>query len=204
MRIFIGWSGEIGRNVALILGRWLKALFPDIEISTPLDDIMPSWVFVLQDADELKTADYGLICVTKDSVQSSNLYFRAGALSANVDYFTSFLFDVVLSELDASLRAFQSVTDSKDDLWNFVLELASILNKNRTENSINPDNLKKMFDLIYPALREELDELHTSQKNTDRRESWSNEINRKLDAILYAVTSGESKSGANAYGETAQ
>ena len=204
MRIFIGWSGETGRNVAGILSRWLRTLFPDIEISTPLDDIMPSWVFVLQDADELKSADYGLICVTRESVQSPQLYYEAGVLSTAVNYITPFLFDVTPSELVDPLRSFQSVTGGQDDLWNFVSELASILNKNHTENSINLDSLKRLFDMTYPVLQKELNELRVSQKNTDRRELWSNEINRKLDAILYAVTSGQSKGGANAYGETAQ
>ena len=204
MRIFIGWSGETGRNVAGILSRWLKALFPDIEISTA-SDIMTggiNWHSALQGA--LKTADYGLICITKESVQSLWLYYEAGVLSTAASYITPFLFDVTPSELGGPLRAFQSVTGNQDDLWKLISELASILNKNHTENSINLDSLKRLFDMTYPVLQKELNELRVSQKNTDRRELWSNEINRKLDAILYAVTSGQSKGGANAYGETAQ
>src|SRR4051794_15271507 len=83
MEVFISWSGEKAKAVALLLRSWL----PDV--IQALDDLL--WV---SDADiesganwsaaigaRLTTSTYGIICVTRENQGRPWLNFEAGAIS---------------------------------------------------------------------------------------------------------------------------
>ena len=115
MKIFISWSGEKARRVAVALKAFLQ-------------DVNQGWIPWYSDADilagqrwgaelatELETTEYGIVCVTQESLQNPWPMFEAGALSKSVKgaRLCPYLIDIARSQLIGPLSQFQAKEASK-------------------------------------------------------------------------------------------
>lgn len=81
MKVFISWSGERSKKVALIFHEWLPQVIQSLEPFASSEDIEKGSRWNTDIAQELKESTFGLICVTKDNLSAPWLNFEAGALS---------------------------------------------------------------------------------------------------------------------------
>lgn len=157
MKVFISWSGNRSKKVALIFRDWLPTVIQAIEPFVSSEDIEKGARWNTDIAQELKDSSFGLICVTKDNLNSQWLNFEAGALSKTIDntYVAPLLFDVKPSELKGSpISQFQATSFSKEDMKRLIETL-----NNATGSSLNPTRLDKAFELCYPDLEKSIKEL---------------------------------------------
>src|SRR5262245_46978355 len=85
MKVFLSWSGESSKAVAGALCRLLDFGFPNV-ITWMSDREVGAggrWSYELDR--EIKSANFGILCLTPDNVVAPWLVFEAGALSHVAD-----------------------------------------------------------------------------------------------------------------------
>ena len=85
MKVFLGWSGEVSHDVALALHSWLPRVIQVVRPYVSSEDIAQGARWSAAIAAELGTSNFGIICVTKENVNSPWINFEAGALSREID-----------------------------------------------------------------------------------------------------------------------
>lgn len=81
MKVFISWSGEVSHAVALGLKEWLPNVIQALEPFVSSEDIAKGGRWLAKINAELEGAQFGVICLTPQNLQSPWVLFEAGALS---------------------------------------------------------------------------------------------------------------------------
>lgn len=104
MRVFISWSGEESRKVALALKEWLPNVIQAVDpwVSSSDIDKGESWVNAISDS-LVKAKGMGIFCLTCSNLAAPWLAYEAGVLSS-VDRgrVATFLFNVTAAEMSLS------------------------------------------------------------------------------------------------------
>ena len=80
MKVFISWSGELSRELAKTLKKYLHQINHSVDPYFSPDTAKGTrWASEI--TRELKETKIGLICLTKDNLESPWLNFEAGAIS---------------------------------------------------------------------------------------------------------------------------
>src|SRR5690242_7258113 len=84
MKVFLSWSGNTSKQIALALRRWLPYILQSVEPFMSSGDISKgdTWNDVL--THELSNSEFGLICVTPYNISHPWLLFEAGAMSRHI------------------------------------------------------------------------------------------------------------------------
>ena len=177
MKVFISWSGDKSLKVAKILKDWIPCVIQDIQPYFSTEDIDKGARWSSDIAKELSDADFGILCVTKDNLESQWLNFEAGALSKALDKVKvcPFLFDLKPSEISNSpILQFQMTNVDRDDIF----KLFKTMNKGLGEKGLEETRLEKMFELSWPKIDKELKSIEDDISNYPQKESSNqNEIN---------------------------
>lgn len=148
MKVFISWSGKTSFEVAKVLKEWIPCVIYNIEPYFSSDDIDKGARWSTDIAKELEAAEFGILCVTKDNLNSAWLNFEAGALSKAIDKskVCPFLFNLLPSDISNSpILQFQMTSVDRDDMY----KLFKSMNKALGENALEETRLKKMFELSW-------------------------------------------------------
>lgn len=171
MKVFLSWSGEMSKQVASALNKWLPYILqpvcPWLSSEIPIGD---AWVEVLDG--ELKDAEYGIICLTKSNVSKPWLNFESGVLARKFldgPSLTPFLFNIDSADLTGPLSQFQCACYSEDG----VLKLIRSINKRLGPASIDDTVVRAAFDIWWKDLKGELDSISAnSQEETQTAYPW--------------------------------
>lgn len=157
MKVFISWSGNKSHKVGLVFREWLPSVIQSLEPYVSSEDIDKGARWSTDIAKELEDSTFGILCVTKENLHAPWLSFEAGALSKTMDksFVTPFLFDIKRSEVNGPILQFQSTIFEKDD----IKKLIHTLNKACGESGISEAMLDKAFEVWYPTLESDLNEL---------------------------------------------
>lgn len=161
MKIFISWSGTLSHGVALELKRWLKRVIQCLDLYVSSEDLEKGTRYLDELGQELETTNYGIICLTKQNVQSPWIHYEAGALSKSISrsHVVPFLVDIDESSLSGTpLLQFQNTKLEKAD----ILKLVRGIN-NACENSLDEKLLEEEFEGKWPSLSTKLEELKTTE-----------------------------------------
>ena len=180
MKVFISWSGERSKKIALIFRDWLPTVIQAIEPFVSSEDIEKGARWNTDIAQELKESSFGLICVTKDNLSAPWLNFEAGALSKTIDnsYVAPILFDLKPSELKGSpISQFQATSFTKDDMKRLIETLNTAAG-----NCLTSARLDKAFDLCYPDLENSVDALKKSdiQESEESNDTTSTQFDSNI------------------------
>lgn len=148
MKVFISWSGKTSFEVAKVLKEWIPCVIQGIEPYFSSDDIDKGARWSTDIAKELEAAEFGILCVTKDNLNSEWLNFEAGALSKAIDKskVCPFLFNLLPSDISNSpILQFQMTSVDRDDMY----KLFKSMNKALGESALEETRLKKMFELSW-------------------------------------------------------
>ncbi len=154
MRVFISWSGPLGKGIAGAFNEWLPHVLQAVKPYFSQD--MPKgkhWAFQL--ADVLRDCRVGIIVVTPDSLCSPWINFEAGALSKEFteSRVCTVLFDISPSDLVGPLAQFQACRFEKDEFRQVVASINSALG----ENSLSESQLSRVYRKWWPDLRERVE-----------------------------------------------
>lgn len=178
VKVFISWSGNKSHKVALVFREWLPSVIQSLEPYVSSEDIDKGARWSSDIAKELEDSTFGILCVTKDNLEAPWLSFEAGALSKTMDkaFVTPFLFDIKRSEVNGPILQFQSTIFEKDD----IKKLINTLNKACGEMGITELMLDRAFEVWYPTLENELNNLKDIDENVieknGKEEVYSAEI----------------------------
>ena len=131
MNIFLSWSGQTSRQIALALRDWLPKVIQAIDPWISSEDIEKGARWSAGVATELKATKAGVVCVTPDNQEAPWLNFEAGALSKTVDreMVCTYLFRLKPSEVTGPLAQFQHTLANKED----TLRMLATLNRARLQ-----------------------------------------------------------------------
>ena len=143
MRLFIGWSGPMSFAVAGVLRDKLPGIFPAIDPFVSTYDITKGNPWSKDLEEELRTAGFGIVCVTHSNVNSPWLNFEAGALSKGF-HVAPFLFHMDPKSLQGGpLGQFQTTAYEKHDILKLMKDINETLDP---ENKVSPDQLAATFE----------------------------------------------------------
>lgn len=161
MKVFISWSGEKSRLVALALREWLPWVVNDIKPFVSDEDIHSGTRWESEVAGELEATNFGIICVTKENQDARWLNFEAGALAKAVDAsrVIPLAIDLKLSDLALPLGQFQAQLATQDGLR----KVLSALNA-ACDHPLEEERLRKAADKWWSDLEELLAQIEEKTK----------------------------------------
>lgn len=156
MKIFLSWSGQKSRDVALALREWLPGVINEVEPFVSAKDIYAGTRWQAEIAAQLSTTNYGLICVTKENQQSTWLNFEAGALAKAVDSsrVIPLAIDLKPSDVQLPLGQFQGQEISEPGM----LEVMSALNSS-SASPLSDGLLSRSVKTWWPDLHERIEKI---------------------------------------------
>jgi len=183
VKIFISWSGERSKKIAVALRKWIKRVIQSVEPYVSSEDIPKGMRWSGDIANELQDTNFGILCVTRDNFEAPWLLFEAGALSKTIEksHVVPFLFDLKPSDLsDSPLMQFQATPFSKEEIKKLI---KAIDNANETKL----DELDMVFEKWYPDLEKEL--MAITADAIEENEATKDEVGEKSSQVLEEILS---------------
>lgn len=110
-------------------------------------------------ADHLEEANVGIICLTRENLNSPWLLFEAGALAKiKGAYVCTFLLDLKPTDVEPPLSEFQATMAEKDDIRKLLLTINKVLEK-AGQKSLPEKTLDGTFSTFWPELDNILKEI---------------------------------------------
>ncbi len=159
VRVFLSWSGKnsSSHKVATGLSDWISKVihFADPFLSSDDIQVGERWDDVL--GRELSESDFGILCITRECINSPWMLFEAGALSGsyrNPKRVVPFLLDMDPCALDPPLGRFNAVTADKDGTYKMVASL----NNTPGGQLVDERVLKETFKVFWPEMEKVLND----------------------------------------------
>lgn len=173
MKLFIGWSGALSKRIAEVLREHIGKVNPYIEPFVSTKDIAIGSPWESELFRELKSANYGILCMTGDNLSALWLFYEAGVLSLGTSMNNpneqSRVAPIQFSgeragSLKGPLAHFQSGSFSRDMMWRLTREMNALCrklyaisaNEEEKETYLKPKKLKAKFDADYERLEQEI------------------------------------------------
>ncbi|MCM3730108.1 toll/interleukin-1 receptor domain-containing protein [Fictibacillus nanhaiensis] len=187
MKVFLSWSGELSKDIAKVFREWLPQVIQAVEPYVSSEDIRKGNRWSSEIATELEVSNFGIVFLTPDNIEAPWINFESGALAKTVSNsnVSPFLFGLKNSDIKGPLTQFQATLYEKDEVEKLLLSINDALG----ERSLNETVLKKVFEVWWSSLDEELDTLR-SRLGTKVEEPPKEEKNDEvLEELLELVRS---------------
>src|SRR5713101_2950635 len=139
MKVFIGWSGERSKTVALGLRKWIPNVIQAVVPWMSETDIDAGAKWLNELFTQLADTDYGIVVVTPENAREPWIHFEAGALAKSVKndaHVCPYLIDISeMTQLTGPLTEFQAKKSNKKD----TLSLMQGINRAMPEGSRRPE-----------------------------------------------------------------
>jgi len=153
LELFISWSGEKSRRVALALADWLPSVINDVEPFVSAENIHAGarWQTVI--GERLEKANFGIICVTAENQSSPWLNFEAGALAKALDQgrVIPLALDLKLSDIENPLAQFQGQLATREGIGKILESI-----NEACDPGLTAQRLEKALARWWPELEESL------------------------------------------------
>ena len=166
MKVFVSWSGERSKTIASALKQWLPDVFLGLQVWMSDHDIQAGARWGSELGGELETANFGIVCLTPESLESHWLTFEAGALSKAIkkSRVVPYRFQLRASDVGPPLSQFQGVDANKEGTLKLVLSIHDILEKQLQDI----ERAKRSFEHWWPDLKETLAKIPRTAKREIR------------------------------------
>jgi hypothetical protein len=153
MKLFISWSGERSRQLAVALREWIPFILGYTEPWLSESDIQPGERWSVEVAKGLDDCNFGIICVTPENVNSPWILFEAGALAKSVHYgrVIPILLGIDIKDLSGPLAQFQAKKADEAGIKKLVLSL-----NEASSQSENSGKIEQHFSMIWKNLEDKI------------------------------------------------
>jgi hypothetical protein len=192
MKVFISWSGEIGKTLAQILSTWLPKVIQAVKPFFSPDDIAKGARWSSEVGSELEASQVGIIVVTRDSASAPWIMFEAGALSKNVGRarVVPILFDLDPTDISGPLMQFQCAKIGEVE----IKRLLRMLNSELRNLSLTDDALESAFAMWWPSLEKELSRVSRQQvKNAPANQRTERQILEEILGLAKSIAQHQSE-----------
>ena len=183
LRVFISWSGERSRALAIALRDWLPLVLHYVEPWLSEADIEAGERWAQSVAKELAASNFGIVCVTSENVNSPWVLFEAGALTKSLE--TSrvipLLLDLEFSDISGPLAQFQAKKLTRPGVGEVVHSLQT-----SADEAIPDERAKQLFDALWPEFEKLLKGI-PDQAPTERHVRPQHEVLEELVASVRAL-----------------
>jgi len=168
MKIFISWSGELSKNIAEIFRQWIPGVIQAAKPYYSPDDITKGTRWGSEISKELDISKIGIICLTKENLESPWIMFEAGALSKNIEKskVVPLLFGIEPSDIQGPLVQFQAAKFSKIEMKKVI----KMINVELGETALAPDVLDSVFEMWWQKLEAQIKEAEEKAKSTNNKD----------------------------------
>lgn len=151
MKIFITFSGAQGNELAIALKEWLENIFNGIDIFVSSEDLKKGKRWRSDVSARLQESEFGVACLTRDTLNAAWILFESGALTKNVK--ESALYTVLFGGLQKGhvsgpLADFNHTLFDKGDMF----KLLRSINEAHAEKKWKEEPLKNQFENFWTAL----------------------------------------------------
>ncbi|MCO5203460.1 MAG: toll/interleukin-1 receptor domain-containing protein [Anaerolineae bacterium] len=151
LKVFISWSGEQSKQVAIKLNEWLPSVLhvePWISRSIP-----PGNRWSAEIAKELEVSDVGIFCITPQNIREPWINFEMGAIAKirKEAIVIPYLIQVQPSGLEGPISQFQAVEANETGTKNLVVRINDV-----SQNRVSKRILDNAFDTAWRELEEVL------------------------------------------------
>jgi hypothetical protein len=151
MLAFLSWSGQRSKSVAVALEKWLGQVIQAVEPWISVD-IEKGARWGPEISDRLEQSRVGILCLTRENLESRWVLFEAGALSKAKDaYVCTLLIGITASDVEPPLSQFQHTTTDKSDMLRLLRAINSAVAK-EGERALTEQALSEIFDTFWPSL----------------------------------------------------
>ena len=154
MRVFISWSGDLSKELAEALRRWLPSALQFVKpYFTPADvDKGARWATEI--SKELSESKFGIIVLTPDNLRSPWINFEAGAISRTIEQSNvcPIVFGMEPTDVEWPLAQFQATRFNRDDIH----QLFNTINAAGGESRLSHSVAQSVFDKWWPDLENEV------------------------------------------------
>jgi hypothetical protein len=164
MKVFISWSGEVSKKAAEAVRNWLPSVLQLVRPYFTPADVDKGTRWSTEIGKELESSEVGLLCITRDNLQSPWVMFEAGALSKSLDkaHVCPLLFGIQNTDLSGPLKQFQTTAFTKEEFQ----KLITVINGRLGENKLTPKVLDSVFEKWWPELEEAINAILADVPNT--------------------------------------
>jgi hypothetical protein len=164
VKVFLSWSGERSKLLAIALREWLPLVLHYAEPWLSQRDISAGDRWATELGKELEGSNFGIICLTKENLSASWILFEAGALSKmlSISSVCPYLLDVEFSDISGPLAQFQAKKIDRES----TLELIQAIN-GRAINPIDSGRLLELFELLWPAFKQRIEKIPLAQGKSE-------------------------------------
>jgi len=189
MKIFLSWSGELSKAVAERLQPWLRGVIQGLTTFISSQDINKGSLWLPNLLGELEKSSHGIICLTKDNINSKWLHFEAGALfkGLNGSKIYTLLINVSPLEIGLPFSSFQGTVFQKKDVLRLIKDIYSSLQT--PFEKMDNQQLEKQFDLYWNELEADVKKMLNTQSNE------KDELQELAEELLLPVIYREAYAG---------
>lgn len=166
MKIFLSSSGDSSRLVAEALHEWLPMVLHYAEPWFSKRDISAGSRWALEISESLDNTFFGILCLTRQSLESRWIHFEAGAISKHLSESAviPYLFQLDVSDLGGPLSQFQAKKAEKDQTFEMIESINSLFT-----DPINSTRLSKQFNALWPEFEGMLQKIPGEETKTPVR-----------------------------------
>jgi hypothetical protein len=209
MKVFISWSGEKSHQVALLIRKYLKYWIAESVPFVSSEDIHKGNKWFIDISKELSNSNFGIICLTKENINSDWLLFEAGAISKSVEdsHVYTILFDGLKPhDIKGPLSHFQHTIFTKEDFYKLVKDIYTTIEKHLVDINTFDDIFEKFWDEFEKGINTKL--LSVSKKEKEYKTRTENdllieilELTRYLAKFPNTISESEDKYGEMIFGK---
>jgi predicted nucleotide-binding protein len=177
--------------MAAALRDWLPGVLQSIEPWLSSEDTPLGSRWATDIALVLQNVDVGILCLTRENLNSPWLLYEAGALSKRLkgSLLCPYTLDLSPSDILGPLAQFQCAQANREDTYQLLRTLNSFGSKTQLSDSV----LERVFEANWPWLEERIRGLTALAPPSPDRAMTTDE---KLDEILRLLTQGVSTGAA--------
>jgi hypothetical protein len=178
MKVFLSWSGDSSKSLALLFKDWLPSIINQVETFMSAEDIEKGERWSAHLAKELEDTKFGIIFLTPDNINAPWILFEAGALSKVVESskVAPILHGLNHSDLKGPLIQFQATTISKEEISKLLLSINASLGDDTLEEKI----ILRSLDVWWPKLEADIKDVSVNKAKPDSKKE-------KLDSSIEEI-----------------
>ena len=180
MKIFISWSGQRSKAVAQALKSWIKMVLQATEPWVSTEDIERGSVWFSQIAEQLKTTQVGIICLTPENLDEPWILFEAGAIAKGMESnrVCTLLIGLAPTEVKPPLSQFNATLLTKEGLHQLLLGL-----NRQLPQPLADQDFTSVFNAMWPTLEPVIQEAAKARKSVPKTARSSEDMLKELLGI---------------------
>lgn len=186
MKIFISWSGDRSKQIAVALKTFTKMVLQETEPWISSNDIDGGSVWFNKITQQLKESQTSIICLTHENINEPWILFEAGAVAKGIETNRpcTLLIDLNPTDIKGPLAQFNHTLCNKDGLRKLLNELNKSLKQPLEETQFD-----SLFEALWPSLSPSIEKVLAQKpssakpKNERRPEDMLAEILERIRTI---------------------